>query len=101
LVGGRGPRTFSDIPDGLSNTILAGEIAEGFQPWGHPLNWRDPVIGLDVPGGFGSPHRSGVIQLLMADGSVHTVSADVHPAVLRALATPAGEEDLQGLPSPW
>jgi prepilin-type N-terminal cleavage/methylation domain-containing protein/prepilin-type processing-associated H-X9-DG protein len=101
LVGGRGPLGLSDIPDGTSNTILAGEIVEGFKPWGHPLNWRDPAIGLDVPGGFGSPHRGGVIQVLMADGSVQTLSADVHPAVLRALATPAGEENLQGLPSPW
>ena len=33
---------FSDITDGTVNTILAGEAAGNFQPWGHPENCRDP-----------------------------------------------------------
>ena len=98
VVGGGEPLRLSDIPDGQSNTILAGEIVEGFKPWGHPVNWRDPALGLNVPGGFGSPHAARVTQVLMADGSVRVIPADIDPALLRALATPAGKEDVEAPP---
>jgi hypothetical protein len=32
--------------DGLSSTILMGEIQEGLMPWGAPGNARDPALGL-------------------------------------------------------
>ncbi|NQT15332.1 MAG: DUF1559 domain-containing protein, partial [Planctomycetes bacterium] len=92
VLGGDRRMGISDVTDGLSNTILAGEIVEGFKPWGHPFNWRDPTLGLNVPGGFGSPRLDRVILFAMADGRVRKVSPDVDPSVLRALATPAGGE---------
>ncbi len=98
VVGGRSPMHFDQIADGTSNTILAGEIAEGFRPWGHPLNFRDPAAGLNTPGGFGGPHPGQVTQVLMADGSVRTLAPEIDPGTLRALATPAGGESL---PTDW
>lgn len=77
---------------GGSQTILVGEIAEGFVPWGRPGNWRDPVAG--VNGGdraFGSRHPAGV-QFVMGDGSVRVIERGVDPQVLKALATPVADD---------
>ena len=90
VLGGTEPRSFAQITDGTSNTVLAGEAAGNFKPWGHPRNWRDPALGLNAsPDRFGGPWHGGGAQFVMADGSVRFISADVDPDVLRALATPA------------
>ena len=34
---------FREVTDGLSNTILAGEVVGGFKAWGDPDNRRDPA----------------------------------------------------------
>ena len=82
----------SEITDGISNTIQAGEAAGNFQPWGHPGNSRDPGNGIQAgPDSFGRP-GSPAAGFLMCDGSVRFFSKDVAPAVLKALATPAGGE---------
>jgi hypothetical protein len=83
-----------DFPDGAANTIVAGEAAGNFRPWGHPRNWRDPALGLNkTPDGFGS--RSGQSTLLtLGDGSARAIRNDVSPQVLRALSTPDGGEKL-------
>jgi hypothetical protein len=92
LIGGMQPVKPTDIADGASNTIMAGEVIGQLPAWGHPTNWRDPVAGLGgEPNQFGSPWKTGV-NLLMADGSVQMLSREVDPRVLRALATPAGGE---------
>ena len=72
-----------------AETILFGEVNAGFKPWGHPLNTRDPAIGLNrSPHGFGGSPGSGGVHFAMGDGSVRFVNDDVSPEVLRALATP-------------
>lgn len=91
--------TFRDISDGLSHTLLAGEIADGIRPWYTPHHTRDPGLGLNGgPLTFGSPllesqYYRGV-QFVAADGSVSTISDKIDPVVLRALATPAGGEQV-------
>lgn len=92
----------ADITDGLGTTVVAGDAAGQYVAWGSPENLRDLTLGLaGNPAGFGGPDlgRTGPgALLLMADGSVQWVSASVAPAVLKALATPAGGEPAPKLP---
>jgi hypothetical protein len=86
------------IKDGPSNTILYGEVAAGFRPWGHPLNLRDPSKGIRKSAdAFAGPWSSGVTQFAFADGSVRSIRNDISPSVLIALATPAGREEVSGI----
>jgi prepilin-type processing-associated H-X9-DG protein len=92
MLGGDRPRAFSDVSDGTSNTLLAGEVTAGFKAWGDPTNWRDPVLGLNQnPRGFGSPSPGGV-NFLMVDGSVRFIKNTIDALVLKGLSTPAGGE---------
>lgn len=92
LMGARQPFKIDKIPDGTSNTLLLGEVATEPRPWGHPLNWRDPMLGLNrSPHGFGSRRKVEVIFAL-ADGSVRSIRGDIAPEVLKALSTPDGGE---------
>ena len=81
------------IARGTSNTILAGEVNAGFRPWGHPVNARDPAVGLT--GGtnaFGGPVKNNGTTFVMADGSVRFIRNSVDPAVLAALSSPSAGE---------
>jgi hypothetical protein len=90
VLGGTRAWTSGDMTDGASHTILAGEAAGNYRPWGHPRNWRDPAFGISAsPDGFGGPWTGGGANFVIADGSVRFIGRDVDPAVLRALATPA------------
>jgi hypothetical protein len=92
VMGGGFGLPLGDIPDGASNTFAGGEVAGGFRPWGDPLNWRDPALGINRhPAGFGSPFERGA-HVLVCDGSVRFVSEDIAPTLLKTLATPAGGE---------
>ncbi|MBW3540627.1 MAG: DUF1559 domain-containing protein [Planctomycetes bacterium] len=83
---------FRDVTDGASNTLLAGEAAGKFRPWGDPQNVRDPWAGINTgPESFGHP-SGGPGQFLLMDGSVRTIDGDISPDVLKALATPNGGE---------
>ncbi len=94
VLGGDSARKLIDIPDGTSNTILAGEMGAEFKPWGHPANWRDPAKGLNQsPDGFGGPFPGGA-NILFADGSVRFIKNTINPKVFRALATPVGGETI-------
>ena len=96
VMGWRPAMRLHDITDGTSQTLLVGEINEGFLPWGHPGNWRDPCTGLNTsPHGFGGPAGAGGVNFLMADGSVRFVADGIDPRVLRALATPAAGDDVR------
>ena len=86
------PRPFSEITDGLSNTLLVGEVVAHPQPWGQPGNCRDPRLGINQsPHGFGSPFKGGC-NYLMADGAVRFMDEKIDPQVLEAIATPHGGE---------
>lgn len=81
-----------EITDGTSNTIMAGGVDEASIPaWGDPENGRDPADGFaGGPNAFGGV--TGGAQVLMSDGSVRFISADIDPETARRLATPAGGE---------
>jgi Protein of unknown function (DUF1559) len=94
VMGGDRARTLSDVPDGASFTIMAGEVASEFKPWGDPTNWRDPALGTNkTPAGFGSRSQRGA-DFLMVDGSVRFVKDTTDPRVFKALSTPSGGEKI-------
>jgi hypothetical protein len=97
VLGGVRQLTNADITDGTASTIMAGEIAQRFPPWGRPGNWRDSAKAINrSPLGFGGPwrmHGAGAgATFLFLDGSVHFVRETVDPKVLEALGTPRGGE---------
>ncbi len=94
VLGARMPRYPGGFPDGVSQTIMIGEVSTNLKPWGHPVGWRDPGVGLHTsPDGFGGPFK-GVTQFSLCDGSVRTVTDKVSIKTLRAASTPAGGEIL-------
>jgi len=83
---------FQNVTDGLSNTIMIGEINAGFPAWAKPDNTRDPALGLNKgPDTFGSPFPDGV-HFVMGDGAVRFINQEIDPQILKALATPNGRE---------
>lgn len=87
------------LADGLSNTIMIGEINSSLPAWGDPTNLRDPVRGLDgCPDCYGSPDREGAF-MLFGDGSVRCLNKATDPRILEALSTPAGGEEFPLQPS--
>jgi hypothetical protein len=85
--------------DGLSKTIMMGEVQEGLMPWGAPGNARDPALGLKPsPKTMGVDVWDGVTIIGFADGRVTTLNNDIDPMILKALATPDGGETL---PKDW
>jgi len=87
---------FDEMTDGTSNTILAGEVSGGFMAWGDPENRRDPANGFGTaPNQFGGPATGrGGVNMLLADGSVRFISENIDPQTLKALASPAGKEQV-------
>jgi hypothetical protein len=89
VVSGEDSRGRVDLPGGTANTIFCGEVNEGFKPWGHPINGRDPAAGLNRGAmTFGGPPGRNGTLFVMADGSVRFIGNDADPDVLRALSDP-------------
>jgi hypothetical protein len=95
LAGNKSMKT-SEIKDGAANTLLIGQVNSDFRPWGHPVNWRDPTLGINrTPNGFGGASGAGGAKFLMADGSVRFIKESIDPSVLQALSTPCGGEVIE------
>lgn len=86
-----GPRQFSDVKDGASNTLMVIEVAPK-----HAVHWMDPRDA-DIRSVFGSgpepnlDHEGGTHALLV-DGSVRFISAEITPTQLRGMVSIAGNE---------
>lgn len=80
----------ADVTDGLSQTIVAGQIADALPPWGSAENWREIGAGLNQGHrGFGNPSRTGAL-FLFADGSVRFFSNRTPRDLLIRLSTRDG-----------
>jgi prepilin-type N-terminal cleavage/methylation domain-containing protein/prepilin-type processing-associated H-X9-DG protein len=102
---------FSQVTDGLSNTIMVGETRprdckflsafannQAVLPTNTPINVPDSVLTLLNPFyerlGFGSLHPGGA-NFLMGDGSVTFFSDQINYLLFNALGTRAGGEPIQ------
>jgi prepilin-type processing-associated H-X9-DG protein len=93
-----------DVTDGLSNTLLVGEVVAGlegtysgyFWPSWNVLHTRNGINAmrpenftwLQAVGSFGSYHPGGC-HFVFADGSAHFLSENIHPVTLAAITTRA------------
>jgi prepilin-type processing-associated H-X9-DG protein len=88
-----------DITDGAANTIMIMDINAKLGPWaagGAPTIralTKEPYI--NGPDGIGGNFAGGA-NFLFADGSVRFIQQNVDPTVMRALATMAGNEAING-----
>lgn len=115
------PRAVSDVRDGLSNTMMVGEVIEahtaaGSNIWSlfqrHCETFRTTDNPLNTPpgqgtllsgsrvcaggnGAFAGRHPGGA-QFAFADGSVAFISENIQLSVYRALSTIAGQEPIPG-----
>lgn len=81
---------------GLSNTMLLVEACGANIVWNEPrdipTDQRPAGVNLPGPtrgtsGGWLSTYHKGIANIAFADGSVHAISANIDPAVLKALST--------------
>ncbi|WP_298863164.1 DUF1559 domain-containing protein [uncultured Gimesia sp.] len=86
---------FDQIPDGISNTIMGGEVFSRVRAWGDPFNFRDPALGINKHvDGFGAPWKSGGANMIFLDGSARFISNEIDPQILKALSTPNGGDSV-------
>lgn len=79
-----------EVSDGMSQTLIAGEIARALPAWGDPENWRTIEGPLNVRlSSFGNAAGTGA-HFLKGDGSVRFFSNKTSPDVLQKLATRDG-----------
>ncbi len=98
VLGEGGAPRLSQIVDGTTQTIYAGQIGGFPKPWADPANLRDTALGFGrSPRQFGGPYYEGTGgHVVMCDGSVRFISESIDPAVFAALGTPDGGEAIEG-----
>jgi Protein of unknown function (DUF1559) len=91
---------FEDMPEGLEQTWLMGEVAGRYQPQGYPFNWRPLGDCLNCgPESYRSP--SGFSScFLFADASVRTITNNVSADVLTAMAADCRRPDAEAVAVP-
>ncbi|HVX13565.1 MAG TPA: hypothetical protein VHC22_20435 [Pirellulales bacterium] len=78
--------TTESLFNGISKTIVCGEVVADFNAWGDPANLRDLAEGVNqTAAGFGSTDERGA-KFLMLDGSVLFLSTGTDPLVLAELS---------------
>ncbi len=84
--------TRSDVTDGLSQTLIVGEVVQRLPAWGDPENWRSIETGLNKHAyGFGNAPNTGS-HFLMADGSVRFFPNSTELGVLEKLSSRDGAD---------
>jgi prepilin-type processing-associated H-X9-DG protein len=87
--------TFTDVTDGLSNTILAVEVVGTGTNWAEPKDLDINTMAMKINSGgansIGSPSPGGA-NVLFADGSVRFLSNNVLEQTLKAMITRNGGE---------
>jgi hypothetical protein len=100
LVGYDWGSKVEEVTDGLSNTIFLMQTPPGIsQPWIagggatlRGLNEKDPMHGFRHT--YGTPDGQEGTYALMGDGAVRFISGKISPAVLLAMSTRAGGENI-------
>lgn len=87
--------SLSNLPEGLSNNWLAGEVSGNYQPWGYQFNWRPISLPFNSgDGSFGRPTGDGV-QICLADMSVRFLVNEVDSQIVNSLANAEPVADIQ------
>jgi prepilin-type processing-associated H-X9-DG protein len=89
---------FSDVTDGLSNTILAIEVSASGIHWMEPrdVTVEEAVAYITNPTASGDRHaHPGGVNVLLGDGSVRFLPESIDPQTLRSLMT---RDDGQAIP---
>jgi len=106
VISDKHPTRRKDIRDGLAQTAVFGEVVGGIGPWAaggtgtvRSLDPKQPAIHNGPlreakPVNFGCHSEGGIAHFTFADGSVRLVSGHADPAVLRALMTINGGEQI-------
>lgn len=96
MYDGDKPPRLNDIGGSLSQTILLAEACGANIVWNEPrdIDVSRELVGVNLPGrtrgssaGWLSGGHYGGVNVAFADGSARTLSANIDPAVLKALAT--------------
>ncbi|MCC9643644.1 DUF1559 domain-containing protein [Rhodopirellula sp. JC740] len=85
------PTKFSQITDGLANTIMIVETGHE-----NAVHWMSPDeidLATLLAAGGSDPHVGGG-HMLMADGAVKFITNSIDPVVLEGMVTKDGQEDL-------
>jgi hypothetical protein len=84
-----------DVPDGTSNTVMVVEACGLNIPWGKPQDIDAATMTkIGSPNSVSSKHVGGA-HILLGDGSVRFISANMDPKIMKALITRNGGEPPQ------
>ena len=88
------PRPFSEITDGLSNTLLVIEVSKP-----HAVHWMAPqdadeTLILSLGKVTKDLHHTGGMHGLLGDGSIHFLSVNLEADKWKGLCTIAGNEQI-------
>ena len=85
-------RSFRDVTDGNSNTLLVGEVIDTGVHWARPVDlFFEDLTNVGHSGSFNGRHGYGV-QAGMVDGSTRVLSRKMDASLFRTLVTADGSE---------
>ena len=95
-------RTFKEIKDGLSDTILLVEVADSSTWWAEPVDLDFNKMSFKINGsrrqGISSYHAGGA-NVAFCDGSVRFLPDSTNPQLIKAMITIDGAEHVADDPT--